>query len=49
MQYTDEEISAAYDMGMREDGQAKWNEKHEQAGADVANRKPEWSQLSNAL
>lgn len=49
MKYTDEEISAAYDMGMREDGQAKWNEKHEQAGADVANRKPEWSQLSNAL
>ena len=49
MDYTDDEISAAFDMGMREDGQAKWNDKHEQAGTNVANRKPEWSQLANAL
>jgi DNA-directed RNA polymerase len=49
MDYTNDELSAAFDMGMREDGQAKWNQRHLEAGTDVANRKPEWSQLANAL
>ena len=49
MDYTNDELSAAFDMGMREDGQAKWNQRHLEAGTNVANRKPEMSQLANAL
>ena len=49
MDYTDEELSAAFDMGMREDGQAKWNQRQLEAGTKVTERKPEWLQLTEAL